>query len=102
MNVTPPPRWFTWDELVVGSGLGNCHTGETWGDVSTYLSLAQGGRDTSCMKVRTERTHAPESPGAGVCGGTGDRGRWGPVPQRHACVCVNGMGCNAGLEYWVL
>ncbi|PNW76924.1 hypothetical protein CHLRE_11g481350v5 [Chlamydomonas reinhardtii] len=46
-------RWFTWDELVVGSGLGNCHTGETWGDVSTYLSLAQGGRDTSCMKVYT-------------------------------------------------
>ena len=53
-----PARAFTWDEQVVGSGLGECSPARSWDYSSLYLSVASGGDDTTCVKVRTRGRRA--------------------------------------------
>ncbi|KAG2451722.1 hypothetical protein HYH02_003502 [Chlamydomonas schloesseri] len=44
-------KLFTWDEQVVGSGVGSCQAAISWDYVSLYLGMASGGQDTTCAKV---------------------------------------------------
>ncbi|KAG2441833.1 hypothetical protein HXX76_003441 [Chlamydomonas incerta] len=46
-------RLFTWDQQVVGSGLGACQASGSWDYSSLYLTVASGGQDNTCVKVYT-------------------------------------------------